>query len=143
MNHSIKEEVNRLKEGGTVVDDKHVLHILNGQVTHDQFKKEQLMKQSIVLPFNEAMSVNPTIAQVFNKEFIACRAKGHKDTIEHYTSMVIEPLKPLLKGDHDVLYLWFGVDLFCQINLLTILAYLEQSGYTGDVILNSFNDREF
>lgn len=143
MNFSIKEVINRLKEEGKVADNKHVLHILNGQVMHDQFRKENVMKESKYIPFNEAMCINPTTAQVFNKEFITCRTKGHKDTIEHYTSIVIEPLELLLNGDHDVLYLWFGEDMFCQINLLTILAYLEQSGYSGDVILNSFKDREF
>ncbi|AJQ25658.1 hypothetical protein [Pelosinus fermentans] len=29
---------------------------------------------------------------------------------------------------------WFGYDMFCQMNLITILVYLEQSGYKGDVL---------
>ena len=33
--------------------------------------------------------------------------------------------------------------MFCQMNLLTILAYLEQSGYDGKVFLNSFREDEF
>ena len=33
--------------------------------------------------------------------------------------------------------------MFCQMNLLTILSYLEQSGYEGRVVLNSFKEDEF
>lgn len=33
--------------------------------------------------------------------------------------------------------------MFCQMNLLTILAYLEQSQYDGRVFLNSFREDEF
>lgn len=143
MNLSIKEEVNRLKEGGKVVDGKDALHVLNGQVMHDQVKKEKVINYSTIIPFNEAMCVNPTTAHVFNDDFIKIRTEGHQDTIEHYAGMVMEPLKPLLKDDYHAIYLWFGKDLFCQMNLLTILAYLEQTGFTGKVILNSFKDREF
>ena len=39
--------------------------------------------------------------------------------------------------------LWFGEDMFCQMNLLTILSYLEQRGYDGKVFLNSFREYEF
>ena len=39
--------------------------------------------------------------------------------------------------------LWFGEDMFCQMNLLTILSYLEQSRYEGKVYLNSFREDEF
>ena len=33
--------------------------------------------------------------------------------------------------------------MFCQMNLLTILSYLEQSYYEGKVYLNSFREDEF
>ncbi|MOA39137.1 hypothetical protein D3C78_1608920 [compost metagenome] len=33
--------------------------------------------------------------------------------------------------------------MFCQMNLLTILSYLEQSGYEGKVFLNCFREDEF
>ncbi|WP_251860110.1 hypothetical protein [Clostridium sp. Marseille-Q2269] len=34
----------------------------------------------------------------------------------------------------DVIVLWFGDDMFCQMNFITILAYLEQIHFTGDVL---------
>ena len=40
-------------------------------------------------------------------------------------------------------FLWFGEDMFCQMNLLTILSHLEQSVYEGKVYLNSFREDEF
>ncbi|WP_422124643.1 hypothetical protein DHX103_07435 [Planococcus sp. X10-3] len=56
--------------------------------------------------------------------------------------MVVAPLGPLFQNQYKVVVLWFGEDVFCQMNLLTALAFLEQSEYQGRVILNSFRDRE-
>ena len=45
--------------------------------------------------------------------------------------------------DYTELSLWFGKDAFCQINLLTLLAYLEQINYRGKVTLNYIDDETF
>ncbi len=34
----------------------------------------------------------------------------------------------------DIIVLWFGDDMFCQMNFITILAYLEQIYFDGDVL---------
>ena len=39
--------------------------------------------------------------------------------------------------------MWFGKDTFCQINLLTLLAYLEQIQYCGNIKLNYIDDETF
>ncbi len=53
------------------------------------------------------------------------------------------PLDNLFKKEYKCIVLWFGEDMFCQMNLLTILSHLEQSGYQGKVFLNSFREDEF
>lgn len=53
------------------------------------------------------------------------------------------PLDNLFSKEYKCIVLWFGEDMFCQMNLLTILSHLEQSGYQGKVFLNSFREDEF
>lgn len=97
------------------------------------------------LLMNEAMCVHPTSHQIFDDQFIRLRAEGHQHTVESYKKVVIEPLESLFQNQNQYKYmvLWFGEDVFCQMNLLTILAYLEQIQYKGKVFFNSFRDDEF
>jgi AraC-like DNA-binding protein len=143
MNISRKFEVEKLQHEKSELFDKDVLHILNGQVMYEEFKDNRLMGDSDYAPFNEAMCVNSTTEQVFDTEFINTRASGHQDSVEGYIEKVIVPLDNLFNKEYKCIVLWFGEDMFCQMNLLTILSYLEQSGYEGKVSLNSFREDEF
>ncbi|GAB6430731.1 hypothetical protein bcgnr5390_01320 [Bacillus luti] len=143
MNISRKIEVEQLRNAKSELFDKDVLHILNGQMMYEEFKNEKLMGESDYAPFNEAMCVNLVTTQVFDEEFIKTRAMGHSSSVEDYIKKVINPLNNLFKKKYECIVLWFGDDMFCQMNLLTILAYLEQSGYEGRVVLNSFKEDEF
>ncbi|KOP81288.1 helix-turn-helix domain-containing protein [Cytobacillus solani] len=143
MNISRKKEVEQLQNEKNELFDKDVLNILNGQVMYEEFKDKKLMGDSDYVPFNEAMCVNATTKQVFNEEFIKTRALGHHVSLEDYIKKVIDPLDNLFNKEYKCIVLWFGEDMFCQMNLLTILAYLEQWGYDGKVFLNSFREDEF
>ncbi|WP_141537984.1 AraC family transcriptional regulator [Bacillus cereus] len=143
MNISRKVEVEQLRNAKSELFDKDVLNILNGQMMYEEFKNEKLMGDSDYSPFNEAMCVNLVTTQVFDEEFIKARAAGHNNTVENYIKKVIDPLENLFTKEYKCIVLWFGEDMFCQMNLLTILSYLEQSGYEERVILNSFRDDEF
>ncbi|KAB2451769.1 helix-turn-helix transcriptional regulator [Bacillus sp. CH126_4D] len=143
MNISRKIVVEQLRNKNSELFDKDVLNILNGQVMYEEFKTEKLMGESDYAPFNEAMCVNPATTQVFNEEFIKIRAEGHNSSVESYTKKVIDPLENLFTKKYKCIVLWFGEDMFCQMNLLTLLSYLEQSCYEGKVYLNSFREDEF
>ncbi|SOC43234.1 hypothetical protein SAMN05877842_11533 [Ureibacillus acetophenoni] len=136
-------EVKLLQRSNGELFDEDVLNILNGQMMYEEFKTKKLMGNSDYVPFNEAMCVHPTTRQIFDDEFIRIRAAGHHDTTRHYTELVIDSLTPLFHKQYNYIVLWFGEDVFCQMNLLTILAYLEQAQYTGRVFLNTFRDDEF
>lgn len=140
---SRKNEVEQLQNVKRELFDKDVLNVLNGQAMYDEFKAEKLMGDSDYVPFNEAMCVHSTTTQVFDSEFIQTRAAGHHESVENYMKKVIAPLETICKKEYTYIVLWFGEDMFCQMNLLTILTYLEQSGYKGKVFLNSFKDDEF
>ena len=138
-----EHEVIRLQNEARELFDRGVLNILNGQMMYEEFVSKKLMGDSDYAPFNEAMCVHETTDKVFSSEFIQIRAAGHGETVEAYQQKVVAPLQSLLNGDYHDIVLWFGEDMFCQMNLLTILAYLEQSGYQGRVFYNSFREDEF
>ncbi len=143
VNISRKTEVEQLQNVKRELFDKDVLNVLNGQAMYEEFKTEKLMRDSDYVPFNEAMCVHATTPQVFDNEFIQTRASGHHVSVENYIKKVIYPLDNIFKKKYKYIVLWFGEDMFCQMNLLTIIAYLEQSGYKGKVFLNSFREDEF
>ncbi|GAA0355057.1 AraC family transcriptional regulator [Alkalibacterium iburiense] len=143
MDGKVKEEVNRLIHEKRVVDASHVLHIVNGQALYDVFKNESVLDYSHLIPFNEAMCVNETTESISSPAFIQMRAKGHNSSVDAYKKLVTDYLEPLQKEQYAFIYLWFGEDMFCQINVLTLLAYLEQIGYGGSVQLNVFDEKEF
>jgi len=143
MNIARKMEVEQLQQQKGELFDKDVLNLLNGQLMYEEFKENKLMGDSDYAPFNEAMCVNTTTEQVFDQAFIHTRAAGHQESVERYIQKVMDPLHNLLNKEYRCIVLWFGEDMFCQMNLLTLLAYLEQSGYEGKVFLNSFREDEF
>lgn len=143
MNLFRETEVEQLKKRKRELFDKDVLNILNGEVMYEEFRNKKLMGDSDYAPFNEAMCVHRTTAAIFDDEFIKARAAGHCDSEENYRNKVIKPLYNMFKKDYNYIVLWFGEDMFCQMNLLTILAYLEQSKYKGKVFFNSFREDEF
>lgn len=113
---------------------KKILNILNGQMMYNYFKENNLMKDHEYAPFNEAMCIGDYGEYIFSEEFIEYRCNTHKVTMNNYSEVVLKPLEGLLKNKYDCIVLWFGEDMFCQINLLTILAYLDEIKYSGKVI---------
>ncbi len=112
-----------------------ILHILNGSCMLSKFENNNLIKEKqTYVPFNEAMCWGETDTEIFSDSFIEKRVKSLKTTDAEYRKVVLEPLKPLFHEKFDTVVLWFGDDMFCQMNLITILAYLEQIGYKGDAL---------
>lgn len=121
------------------MNDENILNILNGQLMYDYFKKNHLNENGIYVPFNEAMCVGEASPDIFCSQFIKCRCEAHHITIEQYNQITLTPLQPLFKNQFSNIFLWFDDDMFCQINLLTILAYLDQINYSSKVTINLIN----
>ncbi|WP_225221178.1 hypothetical protein [Bacillus norwichensis] len=113
--------------------DQGILNILNGQMMYEEFSENQLMKKSDYAPFNEAMCSNNTCVTIFSDHFKKKRASGHRVSLRDYEAVTVTPLKPLFENKYKCIVLWFGDDMFCQMNLLTVLAFLELEGYRGKV----------
>lgn len=112
-----------------------VLHILNGASMMQNFEKNGLMNEECTyIPFNEAMCWGEAHEEIFSPLFIEKRVCALHGTKHDYEKIVLSPLKPLFNEKFDIIVLWFGDDMFCQINMMTLLAFLEQQGFEGDVL---------
>ena len=83
-----------------------------------------------------------TVSDVYSNAFIRLRSKALGVSIETYNAKMHVQIA-LANNRYQELCLWFGKDTFCQTNLLTLLAYLEQIGYDGKIVLNYIDDETF
>lgn len=128
-----------------------ILHILNGQCLYDYFKTHHLFNGDTYIPFNEAMCAGEVTALPFTDSFIASRPGVHQVTASDYETITLAALAPLLQphlNDHfNEIHLYFDNDMFCQINLLTLLAYLDTRHFKGIVqfhlIHKDFANKDF
>ena len=125
--YKIQEQVGKRSEAK-------VLHILNGNCMMQDFEKNGRINEKFTyIPFNEAMCWGEADEEIFSTLFVEKRAQSLNTTIEDYRRIVLTPLEPLFNDKFDIIALWFGDDMFCQINMLTVLAFLDQSNFDGDV----------
>ena len=115
-----------------------VLNITNGDCFNDYFLSKF---GGEAVPFCEAMMDGDTISDIYSDEFIELRSKALGVSAKEYKSKMHVQTAPL--ENYSELRLWFGKDTFCQTNLLTLLAYLEQIEYGGQVFLNYIDDENF
>ena len=116
-----------------------ILNITNGE----WFNKYFLSKfGGSAVPFCEAMMDGETVANIYSQEFVMLRTKSLNVSEPEYREKMY--VYDILNGDeYQTICLWFGKDTFCQMNLLTVLAYLEQIEYRGKVKLNYIDDETF
>ena len=118
-----------------------VLHITNGDAFNDYFLSGHSVR---ALPFREAMMDGDAVADVFGAQFVRLRTAALGVSEEEYRKKL--PLIDVLCKERFALkeiQLWFGKDTFCQMNLLTLLACLEEINYQGAVTLNYIDDETF
>ena len=116
-----------------------VLNITNGDCFNDYFLSKF---GGEAVPFCEAMMDGDTVSDIYSDEFIELRAKELGVSTEEYKSKM-HVHNAFANDKYSELRLWFGKDTFCQTNLLTLLAYLEQIEFSGKVILNYIDDETF
>ena len=114
-----------------------MLNVTNGQYFNDYVSKTQ---KGVFVPFNEALIDGELSLPLFDTHFIKQRATLHKTTKEDY----VQKMGFFFESNNLIQYraitLWFGLDAFCQINMLGVLTYLEQIGYNGKVFYQAVDD---
>ncbi len=116
------------------------LHIINGQIMYNFFQEKGILKDENMASFNEAMCYGKTSSTIFSTEFVETRSKVHNVSLDQYKNITMDELQPLLSQSFDKLVLWFDFDMFCQINILTLLAWLDQVEYHNPVTLVLVDD---
>lgn len=104
-----------------------ILHILNGDSTNYGF--EQTGLEGDVLIWREVLSEGPLEKTISSAHFWRVRQEwiegAFNETPDKYQHKMLDQLS-ILSGQYDEINLWFEFDLHCQVNLLGIMAYLEQ-----------------
>lgn len=112
------------------------LNVVNGMAMLSYINQNNIDLGGEVVPFNEGMCDGETIEDIFSGEFELERCVAHGVGVEEYEDIVINPLAPLFNFEYDELHLFFDEDMFCQINLITLLAYLDSNAYDGKIALH-------
>ena len=116
-----------------------VLYITNGECFNEYFINKY---KEISFPFNECIMDEEVHEDIFSNEFILMRSKALNVSEEVYNNKMVIPIV-LKEKMYKKICLWFGKDTFCQMNLLTLLAYLEQINFSGKINLNYIDDETF
>ena len=104
-----------------------ILNITNGDYFNDYFISKY---GGVAIPFCEAMMDGEVVENIYSEEFVAIRAKSLNVTEDEYRAKMYV-CDSLNDKNYQIIHLWFGKDTFCQMNLLTLLAYLEQIEYSS------------
>lgn len=110
---------------------KTVLHIASGESVAGSLKYNGIKN---VYAFNEAMCEGEAAGDIGSPEFVRKREKAYAVKSNEYKCFT-ETLKPLLDNT-DKLELYFDYDMFCAVNTITLLAYLEKTRYKGSIKFN-------
>lgn len=120
---------------------KNCVNITCGEIFNAFFEKNFKLKG---FPFNEAMMFGEVKGAPFSDDFIKNRAKVLAVDIAYYKNKLNGfILATSTLSIIDTIYLWFGEDCFCTINLLTILAYLERIGFLGQIFIVIIDEADY
>ena len=116
-----------------------ILNITNGDCFNGYFISKFGTE---AVPFCEAIMDGEVVPDIYSDRFIALRVEALNVTEDEYRAkMYVSNI--LQNNEYEMICLWFGRDTFCQVNLLTLLAYLEQIKYCGKLKLNYIDDETF
>lgn len=116
-----------------------VLHILNGDATRQQFDKTEI--EGTVAVWREMLSDGPGPSAFEAAAFWENRLPFLREVFQISPSRYHRDFMSQLSTitafrQYDEVVLWFEFDLFCQLNLMALIAFLEeQQDYAGLVSL--------
>ncbi|MBE6687743.1 MAG: hypothetical protein E7588_00530 [Ruminococcaceae bacterium] len=117
------------------------INITNGEWFNKYFEKTYNQHG---IPFNEAMMSGVAPEPIYDDDFIRIRAAENNVTVSEYEE------KMALFGDfirntsqYEKVVLWFGADCFCRMNMITVLALMENAGCKAKVYSAVTDDESF
>lgn len=119
-----------------------ILNITNGDAFNEYFLNTHPGEKAIA--FREAMMQGRAEKKIFDENFILLRSAELGVSPDEYAEKMSDIISLGNKqNEYSEICLWFGRDTFCQLNLLTLLAFLEQTEYQGDIGLILVDDENF
>jgi len=79
-----------------------------------------------VILFLELITEGKVSSDIFSHSFVKKRSESLKTTIKAYEKEIIKPLKPLFQHKYKKLNIWITAGMNPGLNLLLLLAYLDQ-----------------
>ena len=116
------------------------VNITNGFYFNEYMKKRL---DGVFIPFNEVLINGELLFPLFDQAFLEKRIHLHGVTEKDYLAKMDFFFQPDAMKNYDEITLWFGLDAFCQVNMLALLAYLEQIGYKGKIFYQAIDDASF
>ena len=115
---------------------KTTVHILNGDSTLYSLQKSRLKGEYIV--WRELLCEGPLVKDVGSDEFWRQRYEYFEtelqvSKLEYYDKTIKELIKIEDLSTYNEVVLWFEYDLFCQVNLMALCAYLLKH-YKKDIL---------
>lgn len=105
------------------------IYIASGECVANDLKNKGFDN---VYPFNEAMCEGDVCRNIRSREFIIGRMNAYGITeYNHFADSLDKAL-----SDTDNIELYFDYDMFCAVNTITLLAYLECVDYRGKINFN-------
>ncbi|KXX69914.1 DUF1835 domain-containing protein [Flammeovirga sp. SJP92] len=109
-----------------------IYHILNGDSSFEIWKKNNFEGSSIV--FREMLVEGNCFGPLFTASFFESRTNflnsNFNISSNEYASILLAELQQLNHlNPEDEIVLWFEHDLFCQVNLMAILAFITQKNF--------------
>lgn len=117
-----------------------IINIVSGECLKEALQRKY--NEDVFVPFNEAMMEGCPQETLFSDDFIKERCFTHQVSTDIYLEKMdcfLKIIKQVNKNDEIIL--WFGKDMFCQINELTVLAYLKQQQCFSKVYTKIINEQ--
>lgn len=108
-----------------------ILYIASGEIVADALRESGVEP---VYAFNEAMCEGDTVTDIFSQEFVKERASAYGISENEYRPFY-EKFDGVLQ-ENNYLELFFDHDMFCAINTITLLTYLEKIEFEGRIHFN-------
>lgn len=102
------------------------IHVLNGDATVPEFRKSGIQGEIVI--WREALCDGPISDPIEGDDFWKKRAAYIQGALggENYADKMLTELDKLRDlSDYDEVVLWFEYDLFCQVNLLACLRFID------------------
>lgn len=108
-----------------------ILHIASGEIVASDLKEKGIKN---VIAFHEAMCEGDTISNFFSNEFVQKRIEAYGISEQEYQPFYLKLIEQIPSTKRIELY--FDHDMFCVVNTITLLAFLEDVQYKGNVIFH-------